>query len=67
MRKFKDGWHKIHGLPAYFEDGFIRRFIYKGKIAYIYRKDRCGYWTYVPKITLYAYYAGRARGTIKII
>ena len=66
MRNFKDGWHKIHGLPAYFEDGYIRRFIIDGKTAYVYRKDRCGYWNYEPKITLYAFYAGRARGTIKV-
>lgn len=66
MRKFQDGWHKIHGLPAYFEGGYIRRFIYDGRTAYVYRKDRCGNWNYEPKITLYAFYAGRTRGTIKI-
>lgn len=70
MKKISDGWHTISGYTVYVEDGkVIRGILGEGnaqRTAYPYRRARHGGWDNDSGLTVSAFRAGVARGTIQM-
>ena len=70
--KVRDGWHTIYGREVYVEYGYITRGMRKDRNgssvpAGVFRADRkYGGWSREYKITLPAFKAGVARGTVDL-
>lgn len=70
MKKITDGWHTIQGYRVYVEGGkIIRGILGEGThqvTAYPYRASRRGGWDKESGLSVAAFSAGVARGTIKM-
>ena len=70
--KIKDGWHTIYGRKVYVEGGMVRRGIKEDRnhsqaAAYVYRASRRGGWDKEDGLSVAAFRAGIARGTIELL
>ena len=73
MKKNKDGWKTVYGLSVYVEGGRVIRGTlgacggFEYRTAYPYRWDqRLGCWTAAGGLSLAAFRAGVARGTVDL-
>ena len=66
----KNGWHQVLGYTVYVEDNLVLRGILGSgnaqRTAYPYRADRNGGWNNCSGLTVSAFRAGVARGTITL-